>query len=303
VLRNGTLTSVPVEPQPESPYAPLARWFSIAVADDAVEVVGGARGGAHANYRWTVWSGTWSGDQPRLVELPQPFGVFGGWGAGDLTGVAFAGSEPVIAGAWQSERTGNDVSLWTRSGNRWGRLSSTGSPLGSTPQALNGARSITTTGDGLALAGSVTELGGGRVSSEPALWTSPGANGPWRLTKLPADDPLAEAHAVRCSEEDCVAVGVDEGLLTIWDVRGTEVERATVPAKPVPRDQAVPAPVTLRGEDFVAVGGSLLQRTPAGWVERTGPGGTPSAAATAGDTLYVLTVEGDGRSRLWSAQP
>ena len=59
VLRNGTLTSVPVEPQPESPYAPLARWFSIAVSGDAVEAVGGARGGAHANYRWTVWSGTW----------------------------------------------------------------------------------------------------------------------------------------------------------------------------------------------------------------------------------------------------
>lgn len=301
VLRHGEVAQVPL--QPESPYAQVARWLSIAVMGDRVEAVGGARGGAHANFRWTVWSGTWSGDDPRVVEQPQPFGVFGGWGAGDLTGIAFAGSEPVIAGAWQSDLTGNDVSLWRRSGERWGRLSSTGSPLGSTPEALNGARFLTTTGQGLALAGSVTELGGGGVASVPALWTAPSADGPWHLTKLQASDPLAEAHAARCEGERCVVVGVDSGRLAVWDVTSGRSTRAAVPDKAAREDQAAPAPVVLRGDDFLAVTGSVLQRTASGWREWSAPAGLPTAAAAVGDTLYLVTVDNHGRSRLWAAQP
>lgn len=300
VLHGTDLTHVPLEPK--SPYARVAQWLSIAVRGGRLEAVGGARGGAHANYRWTVWTGTWSGAGARVVEQPQPFGVFGGWGAGDLTGIAFAGSEPVIAGAWQSDRTGNDVSLWRRTADRWRRLSSTGLPLGSTPEALNGARFVTTTGEGLALAGSVTELGGGRVASVPALWTTAGIDGPWRLTKLPARDPLAEAHAARCGADDCVVVGADSGRLAVWDVHDGQARRATPPSTAVAADEAVPAPVTLDGSDVIAVTGSLLERTDSGWVARSAPEGRPTALAAVAERLYAITVAG-GRARLWVSQP
>ncbi len=301
VLRDEMLSEVPLAPT--SPYAPLAQWFSVAVKGDVVEAVGGARGGAHGNYRWTVWTGTWAGDHPRLVERPQPFDVFGGWGAGDLVGVAFAGTEPVIAGAWQSDRTGNDVSLWRRSGDRWGRLSSTGTPLGSTPEELKGARFVTSTGAGLALVGSVTRLGGGTVASVPALWTAPSAGGPWRLVTLPARDRLAEGHAARCDAGDCVVVGIDGGRLAVWDVHSAQSNRVDVPGRPVSDQQAVPSPVALGGDEFVAISGTVLERTTSGWRDRSAPSGVPTALAAVGDTLYLVTADDQGRTRLWAGQP
>ena len=102
-------------------------------------------------------------------------------------------------------------------------------PLGSTPRALNGARFITSTGDGLALAGSVTELGPGSIASVPALWTAPGADGPWALVRLPASQSIAEAHAARCDGDTCLVVGADGGTLAVWDVRGSTVARVDTP--------------------------------------------------------------------------
>ncbi|WP_353508703.1 hypothetical protein [Intrasporangium sp.] len=301
VLRDGRLTEVDVDGK--TPYAAVARWLSLATRDGQVVAVGGARGGAHANVRWTIWAGDLGSQPPRLVEQPQPFGVFGGWGAGDLTGIAFAGTEPVVAGAWQSNRTGNDVSLWFRSGNRWERQDSTGSPLGSTPRALNGARFVTSAGDGLALAGSVTDLGTGSIASVPALWTAPGGHGPWTLVRLPASQPIAEAHAARCDGAACLVVGTDGGTLAVWTVQGSTVSRATTPALGVSDKQTVPAPVRVRGEDLVMVPGAVLQRGSSGWRQRSAPPGVPIATATVDDTLYVATTDRDGKGRLWSARP
>ena len=301
VLRGGNLTEADVDGV--TPYAGVARWLSVAARDGQLVAVGGARGGAHANVRWTVWAGDLGGATPRLVEQPQPFGVFGGWGAGDLTGIAFAGTEPVVAGAWQSSRTGNDVSLWFRSGDRWKRQDSTGSTLGSTPRALNGARFITTTGDGLALAGSVTDLGPGSIASVPALWTAPDADGPWALVRLPASQSIAEAHAARCDGDACLVVGADGGTLAVWDVRGSTVARVDTPTFPVAEKHTVPPPTRINGTDLIAMPGEVLQRGSSGWRQRPGPPGVPIASATVGDTLYVATTAGDGRGRLWSARP
>ncbi|HEX6054561.1 MAG TPA: hypothetical protein VFY98_02015 [Intrasporangium sp.] len=301
VLRDRDLTEVDVEGK--TPYAALARWLSVAARDGQLVAVGGARGGAHANVRWTVWAGDLGREPPRLVEQPQPFGVFGGWGAGDLTGIAFAGTEPVVAGAWQSSRTGNDVSLWFRSGDRWERQDSTGSPLGSTPRVLNGARFVTSTGDGLALAGSVTDLGTGSIASVPALWTAPGAHGPWTLVRLPASQPIAEAHAARCDRDTCLVVGADGGTLAVWEVRGSTVTRVPTPALDVAEKQTLPPPVRVRGADLVVVPGAVLQRGSSGWLQRSAPPGVPIASATVDDSLYVATTDGEGRGRLWSARP
>lgn len=301
VLRDRDLAEVDVVGK--TPYAAVARWLSVASRDGQIVAVGGARGGAHANVRWTVWAGDLGGHPPRLVEQPQPFGVFGGWGAGDLTGIAFAGTDPVVAGAWQSSRTGNDVSLWFRSGDRWKRQDSTGSPLGSTPRALNGARFITSTGDGLALAGSVTDLGTGSIASVPALWMAPGAHGPWTLVRLPASQPIAEAHAARCEGDTCLVVGADGGTLAVWDVRGSTVARVATPAFTVAEKHTVPPPTRIHGTDLIAMPGTILQRGSSGWRQRSGPPGVPIASAAVGDTLYVATTDGGGRGRLWSARP
>jgi hypothetical protein len=301
VLRGGKLTEVDVDG--ESPYAALARWLSVAARDGELVAVGGARGGAHANVRWTVWAGELGGPTPRLVEQPQPFGVFGGWGAGDLTGIAFAGTEPVVAGSWQSSRAGNDVSLWFRSGDRWERQDSTGSPLGSTPRALNGARFVTSTGDGLALAGSITELGTGSVASVPALWTAPGADGPWTLVRLPASQSIAEAHAARCEGDTCLVVGADGGTLAVWDVQGSTVTRAQTPEFAVAEKHTVAPPIRIQGTDLVAMPGTVLHRGSSGWRQRPAPPGVPIASAAVGDRLYLVTTDRDGKGRLWSARP
>ncbi|AXG13232.1 hypothetical protein [Intrasporangium calvum] len=296
----GPLTEVPVEPH--SPYAFVARWLSIAVHDGQVLALGGARGGAHANVRWTVWRGQ-LGSAPRLVEQPQPFGVFGGWGAGDLTGVAFAGNEPVIAGAWASDRAGNDVSLWRVAGDRWARQDSTGTPLGSSPDVLNGARFVTSTGDGLALAGSVTDLGGGAIVSVPALWTAPGADGPWTLVRLPASQRIAEAHAARCDDAGCLVVGADGDSLAAWEVRGPTVTRLDVPRLVLAEHASVPAPVVIGDRTYVALPGVLLDGTDGGWHRRPGPEGVPVAAAATSDGLYLVTTEPQDGSHLWTGRP
>ncbi|WP_353355502.1 hypothetical protein [Intrasporangium sp. DVR] len=301
IVRDQRLT--PIQVEPHSPYAFVARWVSIAVADGHLVAVGGARGGAHANVRWTVWQGSATGRTPQLVEHPQPFGVFGGWGAGDLTGVAFAGAEPVIAGAWASERTGNDVSLWRASEDRWARQDSTGTPLGSTPTALNGARFIATTGQGLALAGSVTDLGGGSVVSVPALWFASGPQGPWTLVRLPAAQSIAEAHSARCEQSRCLVVGADGDALAVWDVQGSTPTRLTTPQVVLADKQVVPPPVGIAGSSYIALPGLVLEGTSRGWDERTGPPGAPMAAAAVGDVLYLVTRQGDGPNRLWSARP
>ena len=97
-LQGSTTTVLAVTPA--SGYGPEARWLSIAVDDGGdLVAVGGARGGAHANVRWTVWRGS---TESGLREEEQTFDTFGGWGAGDLVGAVAAPSGPAIVGSWGS---------------------------------------------------------------------------------------------------------------------------------------------------------------------------------------------------------
>lgn len=296
VLRDGTAQEVRVAPS--SPYAFEARWLSVAVHGERIVAVGGARGGAHGNYRWTVWDGTRAG----LVEQPQPFGVFGGWGAGDLTGIAFAGELPVVSGAWASDSTGNDVALWRQTGRRWARQPSTTTALASTPSMLMGARHLTSTGPGLALSGSVTDLAEGRVASVAALWTSPDADGPWTLVRLPVTSTLADAHGARCDVRRCLVVGQDGGVLAGWEVVDGRATRVEVPPITVPEDVTLMAPVRL-GADVLVVPGRVLVRSPTGWDPRPGPSGVPTSVTAAGGVLHVVTTDSSGMTHVWSARP
>ena len=297
------LREVPLTPR--SPYAFEGRWFQVATHGDRIDAIAGARGGAHGNYRWTTWSGTAAG----VAEQQQPFGVFGSYGAGDLAGIAYAGSSPVVLGAWQSEQTGMDVATWTRSGDRWARVPSTGTALGSTPEALADARVITTRDEGLLLGGSVTRLAPGSVEVVPTVWTSPGASGPWTRVDLPrtGDRGTSEVDGAVCAPARCVLTGVTDGRLSVWEVTdATTAEPAGTPVVEVPENASVPSPA-LVGDDLVVVaptgvGSTLLRRSGAAWTTADGPPGPPTSMAVHGDEVWVVTGAGRGTPALWRAR-
>jgi hypothetical protein len=62
----------PVPLQPNSPYAKVADLVSLAAGGNKVVALGAAHGGAHANFRWTVWAGS----PERLDDYPQTFETF-----------------------------------------------------------------------------------------------------------------------------------------------------------------------------------------------------------------------------------
>ena len=300
------LTDVPLAPH--SPYAFEGRWTQVVTRDGRIDAIAGARGGAHGNYRWTTWSGADTG----VSEQEQPFGVFGSYGAGDLAGIAYAGLSPVVLGAWQSDRTGLDIAVWTRSGDRWARQPSTGTPLGSTPEELVSATSITSRGDGVVLSGSVTHLEPGSVRVGPAIWSSPGADGPWTRTDLTfvvptQQDAPVEAQAATCSPERCLVSGTAGGRFTLWEVgKGTVSQQAGIPDVVVTESAAVLAPVVIDDDVLVVVpsgtGSTILRRTGSQWSAGHGPEGTPVSAVVHGDELWVVTTAAGGGGTLARAR-
>ena len=304
---------------PKSPYAFEATWFSITTKGDRVEAVGGARGGAHGNYRWSTWTGTTTGG---LTEQEQPFGVFGSWGAGDLVGVAFAGDSPVILGAWQSERTGLDIATWLRTGVRWTRQRSTGTALGSTARELLSAGAIASAGDrdgggvddGLVLSGSVTRLGQGTVQVDPAIWTASAPAGPWQRVDLPrpAGTATTEAHGTLCRPGKCLVAGASGGRLELWWVTATNEAQAgySTPDVKLAADARALPPVYLPSHYVVVVQGPkgtvVVQSTgegAEGWDVQDGPAGTPVAAVVHDRKLLVVTRDSSGVSHLWQSRP
>jgi hypothetical protein len=63
-------TASPVSLHPNSPYGKVADMVSVAVRGNQVAALGAAHGGAHANFRWTVWTGSKQGldDHPQTFE-------------------------------------------------------------------------------------------------------------------------------------------------------------------------------------------------------------------------------------------
>ncbi len=302
---SGNLSEVPLTPR--SPYAFEGRWLQVITRGGHIDAIAGARGGAHGNYRWTTWSGT----DADVAEQEQPFGVFGSYGAGDLAGMAYAGESPVVLGAWQSDRTGLDIALWSRSGDRWTRQRSTGTPLASTAEELVSAASISSRGDGLILSGSVTRLAPGSVGVEPAIWTSPDGDGPWTRVDFPFTEPPnsgpVQAQAATCSRQLCLVTGTAGGRVTLWEVSGNTISQpAGIPDVVVPENADVLAPVVV-GEDVLVIapsgsGSAVLRRSGATWSVGAGPDGTPVSAAAHGDELWVVTTNAPGKGTLARAR-
>jgi hypothetical protein len=111
---------------PNSPYAKVADLASLAARGDEVVAIGAAHGGAHANFRWTVWAGS----TQRLDDYPQTFETFGGQSAGGLSNIVFTSDGPVIAGTWAAKEGGGlDTAVWLPRGRQWIRQESVGTAL------------------------------------------------------------------------------------------------------------------------------------------------------------------------------
>ncbi|MBK8867000.1 MAG: hypothetical protein IPN45_02690 [Actinomycetales bacterium] len=306
---------------PASGYGSQATWLSIeGTSDGGLVGVGGARGGAHSNVRWSVWRG----DATGLREQEQVFSTFGGWGAGDQLGVIPTSTEPMLLGTWESRQSGLDADVWLPVGATWVRQDPSGTVLASTKTALVGPQAGTAQGASALVVGSVVELGEG-ARERPAAWVSRDGNSGWRELPLIATGSGATL-GVGCREIGCLMVGRVDGRLAAWQVLTAEgqsladVESAVgegVPAVAVSDAGTWPAPRVWRGRWTVAVptptsaaGGTpnprresiLLVDGPGGWERRETPPGAVIAMAVTGQTLYAVLRSPSGEVHLWATQ-
>lgn len=292
VLVGDDLAPLPVEPS--TFYGGLARWYSFAIDGSELRALGGRAGGGHGNPRWS----TWIGDAEHLAEVNTPgIEVFGGWRGGGMVGVAYAGGEPVIVGGRAGDGAGLDIAIWREQGGAWVEQSSTGTPLGATDAVLPFPTSVVGDGPQVLITGFTQRLGGGEVDVVANAWLgAPG--GAWTRLELPADTAESRADAASCDAGGCVIVGHGDGRLLAWRYAAGKVTALDVPMVEVGDD--LPAPVTWYDQTVLVAPGLLLVEGEGGWRQRTGPPGTPIAAAVAAETVYVLTVDGEAVT-LWAS--
>ncbi|MGW6444175.1 hypothetical protein [Lentzea sp. NPDC055074] len=267
---------------PATPYGKEAHWYGITSDGTTITGVGGERGGAHGNVRWSAWTG----DTRAIDEKPQAFSTFGGYGAGELIGPVRTSKGPLIIGTWQSAKAGLDIAAWTYDAGTWTRQPSAGTVLESSQELLRFPLAVTSDGDGALVAG--WQIAKGEVSA--AVWRFDGTT--WTTATLPDGDA---ALAARCWDGTCHVVGRGEGKLVWWSGTGADWKKVTTPEIPVSDDDTLAAPVDVGGTPtlFVDHGGVKLvsekDERPA-----DGPSGKIVAAEKAGDQVFVIAG-----SRLW----
>lgn len=294
---DGTVTAVPT--RAATPYGRTASWYALTGDGTQVLGVGGDRGGAHGNVRWSVWTGSADG----VAEHGQAFSTFGGWGAGDLVGAVLAPTGPVLAGSWQSDGAGLDVAVWTADGDAWLRRGSTGTALASTRATQGFATSAARGAGGVLITG--WQVGGaGHPGPAPVVWSSADPRtGRWTRTVLPDAGAAGTAAAAACDPSGCAVSGRVDGVLALWRLAGGRWARVgDLPPVAVGDTDPLPAPMMMAGRlvQVVPDGGALaLLDVAGGRVARavlTGTTGPATAAAAVGSTVYVVA----GRpARLW----
>jgi hypothetical protein len=300
VAADGTVT--PLALKPNSPYAKIADLASLATDGSAVYALGRAHGGAHSNFRWTTWHGSTTDG---LVEYPQSFDTFGGWGAGGLLDVVLTSDGPAIAGSWSSpDGTGLDTAVWLLDGRLWKRQKSTGSALANTREVQVAPRAAAAHGSTLIISGSVITFPDG-VQQSAALWTRSGPDGTWQLVRLPDPGHTSEALSVACAEACWVAGHVD-GQVALWRLAddGTATREAALPGQPVDVNGPGPRAIVVQGRPGVlssTSGKTTLQlRDERAWTTIAAPDGTVQDATVLGNRLYAAIGDGAG-TRLWVA--
>ncbi|WP_157529696.1 hypothetical protein [Nocardia sp. NRRL S-836] len=281
VLRAEDGTQSAIRLTPATPYGKEAHWYGLTSDGQTIHGVGGERGGAHGNVRWSAWTG----DSRQVVEKTQGFSTFGGYGAGELLTVVGTATGPRIVGSWQSEKAGLDIATWTYGADTWTREPSAGTALESSQELLKFPIAATPTGDGGALVVG-WQVGGG--STGAAVWRFDGKT--WTTATLPDGDA---ALAANCWDGTCHVVGRSGGKLAWWT--GPDWKKVETPDIPVGdrTDLAPPVPVNGTPTLFIDHGGVKLV---SGKTERpaAGPTGAVTAAATAGGQVFVIAG-----GRLW----
>ena len=286
---DGTVTEIPT--RAATPYGRTASWVALTGDGSRIVGVGGDRGGAHGNVRWSVWDGTATG----VAERAQAFSTFGGWGAGDLVGAVLAPDGPALVGSWQSDDAGFDVAVWTPDGDDWVRQPSTGTALASTDALQGFATSAARGPDGLLVTG--WQVGGaGHPGQAPVVWSSTGSTaGGWVRTPLPEPGAAGTAAAARCDTSGCAVSGRVDGALALWRLAaGRWTRLLDVPAVAVGDTDPLPAPLLADGRLLQVAsdhGALLLLDVDGPRVARyalTGATGPVTAAAAVGATVYVL---------------
>ncbi|MFC0111009.1 hypothetical protein [Kibdelosporangium aridum] len=287
--RDGAVSEIPV--RPESPYGMLAKWYAIDSDGTRILAVGGERGGAHANVRWSVWTGTQAG----IAEKLQGFSTFGGWGAGELVGAAITPAGPLVIGSWQSAKAGLDIAVWTAQEDTWTRQDSAGTVLESNRDTLGFANSVTPYKQGILVAG--MQLAGGRQI--PVVWQSSNGNTGWTVTPLPDAGQIAVASGIRCWGSVCGVAGSVDGTLALWRLTdGTWKRVPSLPAIPVKDSDKLAAPIDENMTQVLSENGQvkIVRADGDKWTADavSGPSGTVTSAAKVAGKLYI--VAGD---QLW----
>jgi hypothetical protein len=276
--RDGRLSNARLTPT--TPYGKEAHWYGITSDGTTITGVGGERGGAHGNVRWSAWTG----DARQIAEKTQAFSTFGGYGAGELIGPVRTKQGPLIIGTWQSDKAGLDIATWTYAADTWTRQPSAGTVLESSQDLLRFPLAVAPAGDGALVVG--WQIAKGVASA--AVWQFDGTT--WTTATLPDGDA---ALAARCWDGTCHVVGRSKGKLAWWS--GPEWKKLTTPDIPVGDDMNLAAPVPVNGTPtlFVDHGGVKLvsekDERPA-----DGPTGAVKAVEAVGGQVFVIA--GD---RLW----
>lgn len=291
---------------PRSPYGRLARWQVVAADGTNVVAVGGHPGGAHANTRWTTWSGTTA----LVTETPQPFTTFGGWGAGDLTGAVITATGPALVGTWQGARAGLDGAIWLLREERWVRQPRPDPTLQSTADLLVGTRSAAGSGASLVIVGSVLHLGSGNLRQAAAVWRSRSLSRGWTRVELPDAGARSEAVSVGCSAGQCLLAGAVDGRYALWSTEASTAHRLPgLPDLPIDISDDLPVPISRDGHSVAVVPSkgttTVLSGEKESWSVANGPDGAATSAALVGDELFAITQRGHEAARLWRtpAQP
>ncbi|HEX7308042.1 hypothetical protein [Lentzea sp.] len=265
---------------PTTPYGKEAHWYGITSDGTTITGVGGERGGAHGNVRWSAWTG----DARQIVEKPQAFSTFGGYGAGELIGPVSTKQGPLVIGTWQSAKAGLDIAVWTYAADTWSRQPSEGTVLESSQDLLRFPLAVAPDGDGAIVVG--WQIAKGAVSA--AVWRFDGKA--WTTATLPDGDA---ALAARCWDGTCQVVGRSKGKLAWWS--GPEWKKLETPDVPVDDNRNLAAPVPVNGVPtlFVDHGGVKMV---SGKDERPvdGPSGEVVAAEAVGGQVFVIAG-----GRLW----
>jgi hypothetical protein len=293
----------PVPLQPNSPYANVADLVSVAAGGDKIVAVGAAHGGAHANFRWTVWSGS----TKQLDEYPQTFETFGGQSAGGLLGIVYTSQGPAIAGSWAAPAGGLDAAVWLPRGERWIRQNSTGTALANTPQVQVAPRSATAAGSAMIIMGSVITFGDG-AEQRAAVWTGPTQQSRWTLTQLPEAGTHSEALSSRCTQT-CWVSGHADAHVALWSFEpgnadATGTRDSTMPSLEIDTDG--PGPRTILSGDQPGVIFSdngntrlLVHDSQNGWQAFAAPAGSVLDAISVADRLYAIIKINDSVG-LWA---